>query len=66
MKVYVGGLNNSVDKTELQREFQRFGSLTDVWVARNPPGFAFLEFEDTRDAEVCIDCMMRFFDVFFF
>jgi len=22
-----------------------------VWVARNPPGFAFVEFEDPRDAE---------------
>jgi RNA recognition motif-containing protein len=22
-----------------------------VWVARRPPGFAFLEFEDPRDAE---------------
>lgn len=21
------------------------------WVARNPPGFAFVEFEDRRDAE---------------
>lgn len=25
-----------------------------VWVARNPPGFAFVEFEDPRDAEDAI------------
>ena len=22
-----------------------------MWIARNPPGFAFVEFEDPRDAE---------------
>ncbi|CAB4055797.1 CPD [Lepeophtheirus salmonis] len=28
-----------------------YGPLKNVWVARNPPGFAFVEFEDPRDAE---------------
>ena len=27
------------------------GLYRDVWVARNPPGFAFVLFEDSRDAE---------------
>lgn len=26
-------------------------SFVGRWVARNPPGFAFVEFEDRRDAE---------------
>jgi splicing factor, arginine/serine-rich 7 len=52
MRVYVGGLHPNVERAELQREFQKFGSLADVWVARNPPGFAFLEFDDPHDAEV--------------
>jgi RNA recognition motif-containing protein len=51
-RVYVGNLPNSASKNELEREFERFGRLRDVWVARNPPGFAFIEFEDARDAEV--------------
>ena len=38
-------------KSELEREFAKFGSVKDVWVARNPPGFAFVEFDDYRDAE---------------
>ena len=40
-KVYVGNLGNNGSKKELEREFERFGKLHDVWVARNPPGFAF-------------------------
>lgn len=50
-KVYVGNLGSNGSKQELEREFERFGRLHDVWVARNPPGFAFVEFVDVRDAE---------------
>lgn len=50
-KVYVGGLGNSGDKQELWRAFSKYGALRDVWVARSPPGFAFVEFEDIRNAE---------------
>ncbi|XP_076249302.1 serine/arginine-rich splicing factor 7 [Calliopsis andreniformis] len=50
-KVYVGDLGNSATKQELQNAFSYYGSLRNVWVARNPPGFAFVEFEDARDAE---------------
>jgi len=49
-KVYVGNLGNSGNKTELERSFGYYGPLRSVWVARNPPGFAFIEFEDPRDA----------------
>lgn len=53
-KVYVGELGENGDKGVLEREFERFGTLKSVWVARNPPGFAFVEFEDPRDAEEAI------------
>lgn len=36
---------------QLQEAFERYGRIRKVWVARRPPGFAFIEFEDTRDAE---------------
>lgn len=49
-KVYVGNLGNSGNKNELERSFGYYGPLRSVWVARNPPGFAFVEFEDPRDA----------------
>ncbi|XP_060528015.1 serine/arginine-rich splicing factor 7-like [Cylas formicarius] len=50
-KVYVGDLGNSASKQEIEDAFRYYGPLRNVWVARNPPGFAFVEFEDSRDAE---------------
>ena len=50
-KVYVGNLGNQGSKSDLERVFGYYGSLKNVWVARNPPGFAFVEFNDSRDAE---------------
>jgi RNA recognition motif-containing protein len=50
-KVYVGSLGNNASKQELESAFNKYGPLKNVWVARNPPGFAFIEFEDPRDAE---------------
>ncbi|CAL4060326.1 unnamed protein product, partial [Meganyctiphanes norvegica] len=50
-KVYVGNLGNNAAKHELESAFSKYGPLVNVWVARNPPGFAFVEFEDPRDAE---------------
>ncbi|GIX75867.1 hypothetical protein CDAR_64631 [Caerostris darwini] len=49
-KVYVGELGNSGTKHEIEDAFSYYGPLRNVWVARNPPGFAFVEFEDSRDA----------------
>ena len=50
-KVYVGELGYGAAKQELEDIFSRFGPLRNVWVARNPPGFAFVEFEDPRDVD---------------
>ncbi|VDK69564.1 unnamed protein product, partial [Cylicostephanus goldi] len=37
--------------------FHSFGRIRKVWVARRPPGFAFVEFEDTRDAEDAVKAL---------
>lgn len=50
-KVYIGGLGNNASKYEIEDAFTKYGPLRNIWVARNPPGFAFVEFEDPRDAE---------------
>ena len=53
-KVYVGDLPRDATDKELERAFNYYGPLRSVWVARNPPGFAFVEFEDSRDADDAI------------
>ncbi|CAN8291752.1 unnamed protein product [Cochlearia groenlandica] len=49
-RVYVGNLDPRVDERELEDEFKIFGVVRSVWVARRPPGYAFLDFDDERDA----------------
>ncbi|GLH00514.1 Uncharacterized protein GBIM_06872 [Gryllus bimaculatus] len=56
-KVYVGDLGPSASKLELEDAFSYYGTLRSVWVARNPPGFAFVEFEDPRDARRAVRCL---------
>ncbi len=48
-KLYVGELSDSVKKSDLETEFGRFGKLREVWVAHNPPGFAFIDFVNRSD-----------------
>ena len=50
-KVYVGELGYGATKEELEEKFSKYGPLRSVWVARKPPGFAFVEYEDSRDAQ---------------
>lgn len=50
-KVYIGNLAEGVSKADIEAAFGKYGPLRNVWVARNPPGFAFVEFEDGHDAE---------------
>ncbi|XP_057948909.1 serine/arginine-rich splicing factor RSZ21 isoform X2 [Malania oleifera] len=49
-RVYVGNLDPRVSERELEDEFRIYGVLRSVWVARRPPGYAFVEFDDRRDA----------------
>lgn len=46
-RIFVGGLDSTMTREDLEREFGKYGRLREVWMAQNPPGFAFVEFEDT-------------------
>jgi len=50
-KVYIGGLRDDANRYDLEDAFAKYGPVRNVWVARRPPGFAFVEMEDPRDAE---------------
>jgi len=56
-KIYIGGLKDDAHRYDLEDAFARFGPVRDVWVARKPPGFAFVEMEDNRDAEDAVKAL---------
>ena len=46
-RLFVGGLygDKVVEKWELEQVFAPYGDVTDIWVAQDPPGYAFVEME---------------------
>ncbi|KER27361.1 hypothetical protein T265_05605 [Opisthorchis viverrini] len=53
-KLYIGGLPQDVVKDDLLHELTKYGEVVDVWIARNPPGFAFVEYVTAGDAEKAV------------
>ncbi|XP_019176407.1 PREDICTED: serine/arginine-rich splicing factor RSZ22A-like isoform X2 [Ipomoea nil] len=53
-RVYVGNLDPQVTERDLEDEFRTFGVIRSIWVARRPPGYAFIDFDDRRDAQDAI------------
>ncbi|XP_043696316.1 serine/arginine-rich splicing factor RSZ22-like isoform X2 [Telopea speciosissima] len=53
-RVYVGNLDPRVTERELEDEFRVYGVIRSIWVARKPPGYAFIDFDDRRDAQDAI------------
>ncbi|KAL5699342.1 hypothetical protein ACHQM5_030260 [Ranunculus cassubicifolius] len=49
-RVYCGNLDEKVSEKDLEEEFSRFGPIKGIWVARKPPGYAFIDFDDRMDA----------------
>eukprot|EP00913_Durusdinium_trenchii_P024383 g22892.t1 len=58
-KIYVGNLDKDMppEKEELARKFKKYGEMVDVWVSRQPPGFAFVTYETYKDALKAIEGM---------
>lgn len=49
-RVYIGNLDSRISERDLEDDFHVFGVIRSVWVARRPPGYAFIDFDDRRDA----------------
>lgn len=45
------------DKYTIEKEFGKFGKTLEVWVAENPPCFAFVVYKEKEDAEDAIEEM---------
>lgn len=53
-RIHIGNLDVSMTQSELEAEVRQYGRATSVWVARNPPGFAFVEFDSVDSAAAAI------------
>ena len=49
-KVWVGGLGEEGTRIELEVAFEEIGPVKNIWLAKNPPSFAFIEME-VRDLQ---------------
>lgn len=53
-RIHVANLGIECSKREITRVFEKFGPLAEVWLARNPPCFAFVVYRHKEDAEEAI------------
>ena len=53
-RVHVADIGLDPSKKEIEKHFERYGPLIEVWVARNPPCFAFVVYRYKDDAEAAI------------
>lgn len=61
-RVFVGNLPEDIKKREIDDIFYKYGRIRDIDIKfpreRDQPAFAFLEFDDERDAEgMCLCCV---------
>ena len=52
-RIYIGNIKD-VEKDEVRSFFSKFGVITDIWIARNPPGFGYITFEKEEEATQAI------------
>lgn len=53
-RLHIGDLNERCTESDLERAFSRYGELREVWMARNPPSFAFVVFKSPKDASIAL------------
>ena len=44
-KIFVGGLGEEGTRIELDEAFGKFGPIKNIWLAKQPPSFAYVEME---------------------
>ena len=48
-RLHISGLGPDPDRRKVEREFEYFGDLDEVWLSKRPFGYAFIEFRSSRD-----------------
>jgi len=49
-KIFLGNLSDRTEKRDLEDFLKGAGRINSIWLARSPPGFGFVVFDDPRDA----------------
>lgn len=49
-KLYLGQLRPDITQREIEDAFAKFGPIDNLWIARKPPGFAYLTYAEEKDA----------------
>ena len=53
-RVHIADLTEKVTKSDIEKSFGKFGDIEEVWMAKNPPCFAFVVFKNKDDANDAI------------
>lgn len=53
-RVHVSDLGLNPNKRDLERIFDKYGRITEIWLARNPPCFAFIVYRHKDEADNAI------------
>jgi arginine/serine-rich splicing factor 7 len=56
-RLHVSPLNPRTSRRDIEKLFSKFGTINEVWMATNPPCFAFVNFKHRVDAEDAIQAM---------
>ncbi|CAF0937212.1 unnamed protein product [Adineta steineri] len=56
-RLHVSPLNPRTSRRDIEKIFSKFGTINEVWLATNPPCFAFVNFKHRADAEEAIQSM---------
>lgn len=56
-RLFIGGLPDDAEREEIEETFGKYGKLNDIWIARKPPGFGFVIYDDERDAKEAVKCL---------
>jgi hypothetical protein len=49
-RVHIADLTEKVTKSDIEKSMGKFGEIEEVWMAKNPPCFAFVVFKNKEDA----------------
>jgi len=56
-RLHVSPLNPRTTRRDIEKIFGKFGTINEVWMATNPPCFAFVNFKHRDDAEEAMQAM---------